>query len=195
MCFYYSRTMNKYVALSFALLFSAALSAQEAALSDSTRTVVERIVVQPQHFGYLSYEEVLKSMPEYAAAITNLEELKKTYDQELVRAEQDFSRKFYEFVDGQKDFPENIMLKRQKELQQLMNESIKFKEEAKQLLTQSEAELMAPLHNRLKNALREVGLERNYAFILNTDNNSYPFINTTGEGEDCTDFVKEKLQK
>ncbi|MBQ9363360.1 MAG: OmpH family outer membrane protein [Bacteroidaceae bacterium] len=169
--------------------------AQEAALSDSTRVVVERIIVQPQHFGFLSYQEVLKSMPEYAAAIASLEELKKTYDQELVRAEQDFSRKFYEFVDGQKNFPENIMLKRQKELQQLMDESIKFKEEAKKLLTESEEQLMSPLYERLKNVLREVGLEQNYSFILNTDNNSYPFINTTGEGEDCTDIVKAKLQK
>ena len=187
--------MTKHFVFIVALLFSATVVAQEAALSDSTRVVVERIVVQPQHFGFLSYQEVLKSMPEYAAAMKSLEELKKTYDQELVRAEQDFSRKFYEFVDGQKDFPENIMLKRQKELQQLMDESIKFKEEAKKLLTQSEAELMSPLYKRLKNVLREVGLEHNYSFILNTDNNSYPFINTTGEGEDCTDIVKTRLQK
>ena len=187
--------MTKHFVFIVALLFSATIVAQEAALSDSTRVVVERIIVQPQHFGFLSYQEVLKSMPEYAAAIASLEELKKTYDQELVRAEQDFSRKFYEFVDGQKNFPENIMLKRQKELQQLMDESIKFKEEAKKLLTESEEQLMSPLYERLKNVLREVGLEQNYSFILNTDNNSYPFINTTGEGEDCTDIVKAKLQK
>jgi outer membrane protein len=187
--------MTKFIALSVALLFAANVSAQEAALSDSTKVVVERVVVQPQHFGFISYNEVLKSMPEYEVAVKNLEELKKTYDQELSRAEQDFSRKFYEFVDGQKDFPENIMLKRQKELQQLMDESIKFKDEAKLLLAKSEKELMAPLHSRLKDVLREVGLERNYAYILNTDNNAYPFVNTTGEGEDCTDIVKERLQK
>lgn len=188
--------MTKHIALSImALLFAASTMAQEAVLPDSARTVVERIVVQPQHFGYLSYEEVLKSMPEYAAAMKNLDELKQSYDQELVRAEQDFSRKFYEFVDGQKDFPENIMLKRQKELQQLMDESVKFKEEARQLLTKSEQELMAPLHARLKEVLLIVGLENNYSFILNTDNNSYPFINATGEGEDCTNLVKERLQK
>jgi outer membrane protein len=182
--------MMKYVALSVvALLCSVGVLAQEA---DS---VVERVVVQPQHFGYLSYDEVLKSMPEYPAAMKSLDDLKQSYDQELTRAEEDFSRKFYEFVDGQKDFPENIMLKRQKELQQLMDESVKFKEEARQLLTKAEQELMAPLHQRLKDVLREVGLEKNFSFILNTDNNSYPFINTTGEGEDCTVIVKEKLQK
>ena len=98
-------------------------------------------------------------------------------------------------MEGQKDFPENILLKRQKELQQLMDESIKFKDEAKKLLTQSETELMAPLYDRLKSVLREVGIEHNYSFILNTDNNAYPFINTTGEGEDCTGIVKAKLQK
>ncbi len=187
--------MIKHFVFIVALLFSATVVAQEAALSDSTRVVVERIVVQPQHFGYLSYQEVLKAMPEYAVAMKSLEELKQTYDQEMVRAEQDFSRKFYEFVEGQKDFPENILLKRQKELQQLMDESIKFKDEAKKLLTQSETELMAPLYDRLKGVLREVGIEHNYSFILNTDNNAYPFINTTGEGEDCTGIVKAKLQK
>ena len=54
---------------------------------------------------------------------------------------------------------------------------------------------MAPLYDRLKSVLREVGIEHNYSFILNTDNNAYPFINTTGEGEDCTGIVKAKLQK
>ncbi|MBQ9642040.1 MAG: OmpH family outer membrane protein [Bacteroidaceae bacterium] len=187
--------MTKHIAFITALLFAAMVSAQEAVLSDSALNSVERVIIQPQRFGYLSYTEVLRAMPEYETAIKSLDELKQTYDQELLRAEQDFSRKFYEFVDGQQDFPENIMLKRQKELQQLMNESISFKEEAKKLLTQSEQELMAPLHDRLKDVLRKVGLERNYSFILNTDNNSYPFINTTGEGEDCTDIVKENLQK
>lgn len=186
--------MTKYITLSImALLFAAKTMAQE--VDSLNSTVMERVIVQPQHFGYLSYDELLKSMPEYAAAMKNLDELKHSYDQEMERAEQDFSRKFYEFVDGQKDFPENIMLKRQKELQQLMDESIKFKDEARQLLTKAEQELMAPLHVRLKDVLREVGLEKNYSFILNTDNNSYPFINTTGEGEDCTDVVKEKLLK
>lgn len=184
-----------YIALSFALLSVANLSAQEAAQTASNAAAPANTIIQIQHFGYCSYNELLQSMPEYAGAMAKLENLKKTYDNELARAEEDFSRKFYEFVEGQKTFPENIMLKRQKELQQLMEESMAFKDEAKRLLNQAQEELMIPLHRKLKDAMREVGLEHNYSYILNTDNNSYPFVNTTGEAEDCSAFVKAKLRR
>lgn len=184
-----------YIAFFFALLSVANLSAQEVAQTASNAVAPTNTIVQMQHFGYCSYNELLQSMPEYASAMAKIENLKKTYDNELARAEEDFSRKFYEFVEGQKSFPENIMLKRQKELQQLMEESMAFKDEAKRLLNQAEEELMIPLNRLLKEAIHEVGLEHNYSYILNTDNNSYLFVNTTGEAEDCTAFVKAKLRK
>ena len=186
------RTYNAFLV---ALLTVANLSAQEAAQTASDTTAPVPTIVQMQHFGYCSYNELLQSMPEYAGAMVKLENLKKTYDNELSRAEEDFSRKFYEFVEGQKNFPDNIMLKRQKELQQLMEESMQFKDEAKRLLNQAEEELMSPLHRKLKEAMQEVGLQHNYAYILNTDNNAYPFVNTTGEAEDCSELVKAKLRK
>lgn len=186
--------MKRFISLYFALLTVATLSAQEAAQTQSNE-VAPQTIVQMQHFGYLSYNEMLQSMPEYGIAMAKLQNLKKTYDNELERAEADFSRKFQEFVEGQRTFPENIMLKRQKELQQLMEESLAFKEQAKQLLTQAEEELMRPLHQKLKEVMREVGLQHNYAYILNTDNNAYPFVNTTGEAEDCSELVKEKLRR
>lgn len=132
-------------------------------------------------------------MPEYAQALKSLEELKKNYDQEMERAEQEFSKKFTEYIDGQKSFPENIMLKRQKELQLLMEQSLKFKKEAEELLTKAEAELMAPIHNTVKEAIKAVGKERGYAYVLNTDANAYPYISDGGEAEDCTEAVLIQL--
>ena len=126
-------------------------------------------------------------------AMKSLEELKKTYDQEMTRAEQDFSKKFAEYIDGQKSFPENIMLKRQKELQQLMEQSMQFKKEAQELLTQAEAELMEPVNTQLKEAITAVGKKRNYAYVLNTDANAYPYISAEGEAENCTDAVLIQL--
>ena len=111
----------------------------------------------------------------------------------MTRAEQDFSKKFAEYIDGQKTFPENIMLKRQKELQQLMEQSMQFKKEAQELLTKAEADLMEPVNARLKEAIAEVGKKRNYAYVLNTDANAYPYISGEGEAENCTDAVLIQL--
>lgn len=148
--------------------------------------------VRLQPFGYLSYDEVMHALPEYAQAMKSLSSLKDTYDKEAQRAEQEFSKKFAEYLDGQKNFPENIMLKRQKELQLLMEQNTKFKQEAEGLLANAEKELMEPVHKALKNAIYLVGKKNGYAYVLNTDSNTYPYIDG-GVGEDCTDAVLVQL--
>ena len=165
----------------------------ESSMADFNDANAPQAVVQPQHFGYLSYNDVLKAMPEYEQAMQSIEDLKTTYDQEMTRAEQEFSKKFAEYVDGQKSFPENIMLKRQKELQQLMEQSMQFKKEAQELLANAESELLAPVKAKLQEAIRAVGKQRNYAYVLNTDANAYPYISESGEAENCTDAVLIQL--
>ncbi|MCM1312428.1 MAG: OmpH family outer membrane protein [Bacteroides sp.] len=150
-------------------------------------------IVREQHFGYLSYSEALKAMPGYNEAQKSLEALKADYDKELERAEQEFTKKFNEFVDGQKSFPENILLKRQKELQVLMEQSIKFKDESQRLLTKAEKELMQPLVDRLSGILQKIGTERNYDYILNTDSNAYPFVNVN-RGDDIMEVVISNIE-
>lgn len=144
-------------------------------------------------FGYLSYDSLLYSMPEYVKAQQSLAELKKTYDAEMKRSEDNFNQQFTEFIDGQNSFPENILLKRQKELQQLMEESLKFKEEAQGLLSKAEDELMAPVRKKLNDAIHKVGLECGYAFVMNTDSNAYPFI-SADMGVAIADKVKAVLE-
>ena len=170
-----------------------AVLSTDSSMADFDDSNPQQIVIQPQHFGYLSYNDVMKAMPEYEQAMKSIEELKATYDQEMTRAEQEFSKKFAEYVDGQKSFPENIMLKRQKELQQLMEQSMQFKKEAQELLTNAEAELLAPVNEKLQEAINAVGKTRKYAYVLNTDANAYPYISDDGEAENCTDAVLSQL--
>ncbi len=146
-------------------------------------------------FGYLSYNEALRSMPSYEKVQKSLQELRKQYADELSRSEKEFSKQYAEYVDGQKSFPDNILLKRQKELQQLMEQGLEFKAEAKRLLEKVESELMQPIHQELKAVLVRIGKKRGYAYILNTDNNACPFVN--GElGDDITaDVIAEVTKK
>ena len=83
----------------------------------------QNVLPKPK-FGYLSYSEVIKLMPEYVRAQEKLNLLQQRYDEELARADNEFNLKFSEFLEGQKNFPENILLKRQKELQDLMEKNL-----------------------------------------------------------------------
>lgn len=170
--------MLKKVILSLLLALPLSVTAQEVAKA---------------RFGFLSYSSVYKQMPEYEAAQRNWAELKEKYDKEAERSETEFQQKFADFLQGQKDFPANILQKRQKELQDLMERSIGFKQDVQRLLSEAEKELQAEVGKRLDEAIRTVGVEKGYMFILNTDGNACPFINPE-EGEDVTELVLQKLQ-
>ena len=143
-------------------------------------------------FGYISYDQVLKELPEYAQAIQDLDSLKAKYEAEAQKGEEEFQRKFVDFLQGQKDFPQAIMQKRQAELQTLMDSGIAFRLKSQELVAQAEKSLMQEACKRLNNALLEVGVEYGYGYILNTDGNSCPYINPV-VGVDVTNLVREKL--
>ena len=129
-------------------------------------------------FGYVSYSALLESMPDYAVAMSNYAQLEEKYAAETRRVEDDFNAKYEAFLEGQRDFPPTILNKRQSELQELLEKNIAFKNESKRLLAEAKAELMKPLRDKLSNVLSTIGTEQGLAFIINTDNDSCPFINS-----------------
>ena len=120
-------------------------------------------------FGFLSYSQALQSMPDYAVAKENLAKLEEQFETEMKRAEEEFNKKYEEFLEGQQEFAVSIRNKRQSELQELMQKNMAFKQEARRLLKNAEADAMKPLHEKLKAVLAKVGQQRGLAFILNTD--------------------------
>lgn len=143
-------------------------------------------------FGYLSYSAVMKQMPEYTQAQNNMVALRAKYEQEAQRGEDEFQKKFVEFLQGQKEFPATILQKRQAELQNLMDNGLSFRNQAQGLLADAEKEAMGEVEKILNNAILAVGVELGYAFILNIDENACPFINPV-IGVDVTNAVKRKL--
>lgn len=162
-------------------------------LSLTLLAVMAILTMQAQvQFGYLSYTAVLHEMPEYAQAQSNLTALRTKYNQEAERGEDEFQKKFVDFLQGQKDFPTTILQKRQAELQNLMDNGLEFRNKVQKLLADAEKEMVAEVEKKLNNAILNVGVEMGYLFVMNTDNNNYPFINPV-LGVDVTILVKKKL--
>lgn len=158
-----------------------------------TLLLPQGVGAQTYQFGYLSYQKALQAMPEYETAQQSLRALKTKYDDEAKYNEEKFRKMFADFLDGQKGFPQEIMLKRQKELQVAMEQGISFRKDAERLLTKAEAELMQPIESKLDSTLALIGRENGLIFILNTDNRDFPFIHTQA-GKDLTDIVKARLE-
>ena len=146
-----------------------------------------------QHFGYFSFNEVFHTMPGYAIAKHNMDDLRLKYDAETKRSEDEFNSKYEEFLDGQRSFAPSIMEKRQAELRELMAKNMAFKADSERLLKQAEEEAYAPLKKQIKDALQKIGKEKGYAFVMNTDNDALPYVDAT-QGEDVTELLKENLK-
>ena len=168
-----------------AILFTIHYSVLASFAQDSTKVF---------RFGYLSYEAVLQSMPDYAIVQQQMADLRSPYLAETKRVEDEFNHKYEDFLDGQRDFPRTILQKRQTELQELMEKNIQFKEKSREELAEAERQALAPLRIRLIELLATIGSERGYAFIYDTDTKALPFINPE-QGEDINELVTSSLQK
>ena len=156
-----------------------------------TATLV--VGAQGLKFGYFSYDEVQASMDDYIIAKANVAALKDKYDAEIKRSEKDFNDKYEEFLEEQRDLAPAIYQKRQAELQDLLNRNIAFKNKAERLLKKAEDDAMAPVRERLLAAVRLLGRERGYVFILNTDRDALPYMDES-LGENVTDDLIERLK-
>ena len=132
------------------------------------------------------------AMPEYAEFKTNMAQLREQYEAEQKRVENDFNKKYEEFLDGQATFPKTILQKRQSELQEMLDRNIDFKKQSLKMLNDVEANLMNNIKTAINTAVSIVAQERGFAFVLNTDKEAVPFINPA-MGEDITEAVKKLL--
>ena len=144
-------------------------------------------------FGYLSYEGAIQSMPDYAIVQKKMKTLQEQFQAETLRVEDEFNRKYEDFLEGQRDFPRTILQKRQTELQELMEKNIQFKEQGRQELADAEREALAPLRIRLIELLSTIGREKGFAFIYDTDTKALPFLNIDF-GEDINQLVQDALK-
>ena len=81
-------------------------------------------------FGYLSIDSVMQVMPEYAQMQYDMKQLAGHYEAEQKRVEDDFNKKYEDFLDGQASYPKTILQKRQNELQEMLDKNIAFKKES-----------------------------------------------------------------
>ena len=175
--------------LAFALMSMTASAQQVTAEEIKSATVAQPVL----RFGYFSFEQVFHTMPGYALAKHNMDELRAKYDAETKRSENEFNAKYEEFLDGQRSFAKSILEKRQAELRELMEKNIAFKAEAARLLKEAEDQAYAPLKTKINEEAQKIGKEKGFAFILNTDNNATPYLSAE-MGEDITAVLKEKLK-
>ena len=99
-----------------------------------------------QKFGHIKSMDVVTVMPEYTKAQTDIQAMQKQYEEEIKRANEEFTKKYTEFQQQQADLPKNIQERRQKELQDLSEKGMQFQQDAQQQIQKSYDVMMEPIY-------------------------------------------------
>ncbi|MCC8118649.1 MAG: OmpH family outer membrane protein [Bacteroidales bacterium] len=144
-----------------------------------------------QKFGIVDIEPVLTAMPEYTAVQTQMEAASTQYQSEYEKLQEEFNKKYTEYQSLEQDAttPQSIKEHRVQEIQDLSNKLQQFANTAQQDLARQQQQLMAPVEQKLQDAIKSVGQEGGYTFIFQKGMALYDGSTVV----DCTADVKAKL--
>jgi outer membrane protein len=121
-----------------------------------------------------------------------MDALREQYEAEARKSENDFQKKFEEFMQGHRDFPKTILEKRQNELQNMLETNAAFRIKVQNLLVEAEKSMMADVMSELNEAISVVAKEKNVSIVFDLDGGTVPYI-IPGLALDLTSSVIEYL--
>lgn len=142
-------------------------------------------------FGTVNVETIIPTMPEYAAANTQIEEASKRYETEYQTLQEELNKKYAEFQQLQNDAntPQSIKERRVQELQEMDERSKQFLQTAQQDLQRQQQQLMQPIQEKVVKAIKEVGAENGFTMIFPQGVSVFESADVI----DVTPMVKTKL--
>ena len=147
------------------------------------------MVAQTLKFGTINTGEVLTAMPERATAEQQLQDLTKRYEDEFVKLQEDFQKKYQEVQAMGDTVPETIKMRRYEELQAMDQRIQSFRQVVEQDLAKKQEELFIPIQQKLMDAINAVGSENGFTYIFDANAAYYKGVGN----EDVTPLVKAKL--
>lgn len=147
-----------------------------------------------QKIGYVQVDSVASMMPEYKAATAKLQELQKVIQKDLQGKEQQLQARYAELQQQAQGMTE---VQRQQAQQEIQEKSLAFQEaqtKAESDFTKRQNDLLFPIYEKIREAIKAVGKENNFVLILNElDGTNTAYILYSAEGTDVTDLVVKKM--
>lgn len=145
---------------------------------------------QTLKFGTVNPTEIFNVMPDVATANNTLKTLQEKYEAQAKPLQEELTKKINEYQELEKNKAAQATLDaKQKEFEDLKTRYDNFMQTAQKDMSQQQETLLAPIQQKLMNAIQAVGAEGGYAGILDAATLLYKGNNI----EDVSSKVKAKL--
>ena len=147
------------------------------------------VFAQESKIAIVITQEVIQAMPEFATMQKQMADMEAKYKNEMQVMQDEYNKKYSDFVAQQDSLTENIKMRRMQELQDMEQRTQNFIQISQQDFQKKQGELFTPIQDKLKNAIKAVGDEKGYTYILDPQIVLYQ----GNTAVDATQFVKAKL--
>lgn len=147
------------------------------------------VFAQESKIAIVNTQEVIQAMPEFATMQKQMADMEAKYKNEMQVMQDEYNKKYSDFVAQQDSLTENIKMRRMQELQDMEQRTQIFIQISQQDFQKKQGELFTPIQDKLKNAIKAVGDEKGYTYILDPQIVLYQ----GNTAVDATQFVKAKL--
>lgn len=146
-----------------------------------------------QKFGHVDAQSIMQSMPEFIKARGELEALSKQYENDLKAMQDEIQRKADEYEKTKSTMNATKQQETEANINQLMQKYQQAYQDNQQDLGKQQQEKMAPIMNKITTAIKNVGKNGGYVYIMDVSA-GIPYISET-LSKDVTADVKAEVNK
>ena len=123
-------------------------------------------IAQEVKIAFVNTQEVFMAMPEVSDMEKQMTDLNEKYRLELQQMQEEYQKKYSDFIAQQDSLTENIKFRRMQEIQDIQGRMDNFMQVAQQDVQKKQQELLQPIQQKLQEAIQKVGEENGYTYII-----------------------------
>ncbi len=143
-----------------------------------------------QKIGYIDFNGLIAAMPGVDSVKIKLQKYQQTLTDQMDAMRAEFENKYLDYQQQSASMSDLIKQTKEKELQDLQGRIDGFQTKAQQDLQAKQQELLQPVVDKAKAAVKEVAKENKYTYILNSIDEIVLYAEPS---DDITPIVKKKL--
>ena len=149
------------------------------------------LVAQESKIAFVNSQELFGAMPELSSIETQMNTKQEQVKKNAAALETEYNNKMEEFKNSTDEVTEALLMDRQKQIQQIEERYQTFMQNSQKEVQDLQQKLLAPVQEKLQKAIRDVGEEKGYTYILDIASGSIAYHSPTAI--DANPLVKAKL--
>ncbi|MBE9466847.1 MAG: OmpH family outer membrane protein [Bacteroidetes bacterium] len=142
-------------------------------------------------FGHIDASQLIQAMPDREKAKTELQTYAKQLEDQLGEMQREMQAKQQDYVEQKDTISDLIRQTKEEELQSLYQRVQTFQQTAQQDLQKKESDLMQPIIEKARTAIKDVATENKFTYIFDTS--AGVLLYWSPDSQDVMPLVKKKL--